>query len=73
MTKNLAQAAVARRVHLAICEAGVDAHSVAVAANITDSDLEDRLNGRAAFQIDELVRVGGFLRTPATHFIKEAA
>lgn len=73
MTRKLAKATIARRVYLAICEAGVDAHSVAQAADITDSELEDRLRGRADFQADELVRVGGFLRIPATHFIKEAA
>ena len=73
MTKNLAQATIARRVTLAIREAGVDAASVARAADITSSDLSDRLNGRSTFQADELVRVGGFLRIPTTHFIKEAA
>ncbi|MGO3650463.1 hypothetical protein [Agrococcus casei] len=73
MTKNLAQSTIARRVNLAMSEAGVDAHSVAQAADITSSDLNERLSGRSAFQVDELVRVGGFLRIPTTHFIKEAA
>lgn len=73
MTNNLAKATVARRVALAIREAGSDVRSVAQAADITTSDLEDRLNGRVDFQIDELVRVGGFLHVPATGFIEEAA
>lgn len=73
MTKNLAKATVARRVNLAIREAGVDASSVARAADITTADLEDRLNARVDFQIDELVRVGGFLRLPATQFLEVAA
>lgn len=54
-------------------ETGVDAASVAQAADITAADLEDRLTGRVDFQIDELVRVGGFLHVPATRFLEEAA
>lgn len=73
MTENLAKATVARRVTLAIREAGVDASSVARAADITTSDLEERLHGRVDFQLDELVRVGGFLRIPATRFLEVAA
>lgn len=73
MTKNLAQATVARRVNLAIREAGKDAHSVAQAADITTHELNERLHGRVAFGLEELVRVGGFLRIPATQIIKEAA
>ncbi|WP_300345201.1 hypothetical protein [Nesterenkonia sp.] len=73
MTKNLAQATIARRVCLAIREAGSDAHSVAEAADITDLEMVDRLNGRADFTLEELVRVGGFLRIPAPDLIKEAA
>lgn len=73
MTKNLAQATVARRVNLAISEAALDALSVAQAADITTFELEDRLHGRAPFQLDELVRVGGFLRIPVSRFLEEAA
>lgn len=73
MTKNLAKATVARRVDLAIREAGVDAASVARAADITTTEMEDRLNARVDFQIDELVRVGGFLRVPVTRFVEVAA
>lgn len=64
---------IARRVNLAISEAGSDVHSVAQAADITTPELEDRLSGRVDFQLDELVRVGGFLRTPVTRFMEEAA
>lgn len=73
MTNNLAKSTIARRVNLAISEAGSDVQIVAQAADITTPDLEDRLNGRADFQIDELVRVGGFLHVPVSHFIEEAA
>lgn len=65
--------AIARRVNLAISEAGQDVHSVARAADITSSELDDRLQGRVDFQLHELVYVGGFLRIPVTRFMKEAA
>ncbi|MDH5134989.1 MULTISPECIES: hypothetical protein [unclassified Microbacterium] len=64
---------IARRVDLAIREAGSDVMSVAQAADITAHQLEDRLSGRVDFQLDELVRVGGFLRIPAERFMEEAA
>lgn len=73
MDRNPITLAVARRVTLAISEAGSDVHSVAQAADITDSQMEDRLNGRVEFRLDELVRVGGFLRIPATRFMEVAA
>jgi hypothetical protein len=64
---------IARRVNLAISEAGLDVHSVAQAADITTVELVDRLHGRVDFQLDELVRVGGFLRIPVTRFMEVAA
>lgn len=64
---------IGRRVNLAISEAGSDVHSVAQAADITTPELEDRLSGRVDFELDVLVRVGGFLRTPVTRFMEEAA
>lgn len=64
---------IARRVNLAISEAGADVHSVARAADITTPELEDRLSGRVDFQIWELAGVGGFLHVPATRFLEEAA
>lgn len=73
MDRNRINSDIARRVTLAINEAGSDVTSVAQAADITTVELEDRLKGRVDFQPDELVRVGGFLRIPATRFIKEAA
>lgn len=73
MDRNLAKIAIARRVTLAIREAGSDVHSVAQAADITTVEMEDRLNGRADFHPDELVRVGGFLRIPVTRFVEVAA
>jgi len=73
MDRNFLNLDIARRVVLAIREAGSDVHSVAQAADITDSDLKDRLEGRVDFQVDELVRVGGFLRIPVTRFLEVAA
>lgn len=73
MDRNLINSDIARRVNLAMSEAGSDAHSVAQAADITTSELEDRLTGRSEFQPDELVRVGGFLHVPVSRFFKEAA
>lgn len=73
MDRNRITLAIARRVNLAIREAGSDVHSVAQAADITDNELEARLDGRVVFQPDELVRVGGFLRISVTRFIEEAA
>lgn len=73
MDRNLINFDIARRVVLAIREAGSDVLSVAQAADITIPELEDRLSGRVDFQLDELVRVGGFLRIPATRFMEVAA
>ena len=73
MDRNRINSDIARRVNLAISEAGSDVHSVAQAADITTPELQDRLSGRSEFQPDELVRVGGFLRIPTSRLIKEAA
>ncbi|KQQ65034.1 hypothetical protein [Microbacterium sp. Leaf320] len=64
---------IARRVNLAICEAGSDVLSVSQAADITIPELEDRLSGRVDFELDELVRVGGFLHVPVSRFMEVAA
>lgn len=73
MDRNPITLAIARRVNLAISEAGSDVISVSQAADITTSQMEDRLSGRVEFQPDELVRVGGFLHVPAYRFMEEAA
>jgi len=73
MYRNRVTIAIARRVSLAIREAGSDVSNVAQAADITISGLNDRLSGRAEFQPDELVRVGGFLRIPVTQLLEVAA
>lgn len=54
-------------------EAGSDVISVSQAADITTVEMEDRLSGRVDFQLDELVRVGGFLHVPVSRLIEEAA
>ena len=73
MDRNPITLAIARRVILAMSEAGSDILSVSQAADITTSQLEDRLSGRADFQLDELVLVGGFLHVPAYRFMEVAA
>lgn len=73
MDRESAGIGIARRVSLAVSEAGFDVHSVAQAADITSTELVDRLEGRADFELLELVRVGGFLRIPVTRFMEEAA
>lgn len=64
---------IARRVNLAMREAGSDVISVSQAADITTVEMEDRLSGRVDFQLDELVRVGGFLHVPVESFMEVAA
>lgn len=64
---------IARRVSLAISEAGSDVRSVSQAADITIHEFEDRLSGRVDFELDELVRVGGFLHVPVARFMEVAA
>lgn len=73
MGRKYTETGVTRRVSLAIRESGFDVHDVASAADITDHELVDRLEGRVDITLDELVRVGGFLRTPVSDFFKEAA
>lgn len=73
MDRNLITSDIARRVTFAMREAGSDAVSVAQAADITITELEDRLMGRVDFEPDVLVRVGGFLRVPVTRFVEVAA
>ncbi|OAN35091.1 hypothetical protein A4X17_11455 [Plantibacter sp. H53] len=64
---------IARRVSLAISEAGFDVLSVSQAADMTTDQMNDRLSGRVEFDLVELVRVGGFLHVPVSQFMKEAA
>jgi hypothetical protein len=73
MDRKNAGIGISRRVSLAIREAGSDVQSVAQAADITMPEFEDRLNGRVDFELDVLVRVGGFLRIPVTRFMEVAA
>ncbi|GAA1148635.1 hypothetical protein GCM10009651_36520 [Microbacterium natoriense] len=54
-------------------EAGSDVRSVSQAADITTDEFEDRLSGRVDFELDVLVRVGGFLHVPVTRFMEVAA
>lgn len=72
MDRNTTTATLARRVSLAIREAGADVLIVASAADITPAELEDRLSGRVEFQLSELCGVGGFLRIPVSRFMEAA-
>lgn len=73
MDRNRVTKQIARRVSSAIRRAGADVHSVAQAADISTPELNDRLNGRVEFQVQELLGVGGFLRIPVTRFLEVAA
>lgn len=73
MDRLNAKIGIARRAYLAISEAGSNVHNVAQAADITDLELVDRLNGRVDFTLEELVDVGGFLHVSVPDFFKEAA
>lgn len=73
MDRNSTTNLIARRVSEALLASGADLPTLAEAADITTEDLNDRLNGRVEFQVDELVRVGGFLRSPITELLGGAA
>jgi hypothetical protein len=73
MDRQTAGIGIARRVSVAISDAGSDVHSVAQAADITPTELDDRLSGRVDFQLRELRAVGGFLRIPVTRFMEVTA
>lgn len=72
MDRNSTTTTLARRVSLAIREAGADVRIVAEAADITVTELEDRLSGRVEFQLSEICGVGGFLRIPVSRFMEAA-
>ena len=72
MDRNSTTNTLARRVSLAIREAGADVRIVAEAADITVAELEDRLSGRVEFQLSEICGVGGFLRIPVSRFMEAA-
>ncbi|RLK47653.1 hypothetical protein [Microbacterium telephonicum] len=44
--------------------------TVAQAADMREEDLNARLHGHASFTVNDLVRVGGFLRLPAAQFME---
>lgn len=70
MDRNRATATIARRVSQSFSASGADLSTLAQAADMTTSQLTDRLEGRVEFQLDELVTVGGFLRTPAQSYLE---
>lgn len=44
--------------------------TVAQAADMHEEDLNERLHGDTPFTVNDLVRVGGFLRIPAARFME---
>lgn len=68
-----------RRSHIAanvaetIRDANVSTEMVAQAADLSERDLELRLNGAIQFEVSTLEKVGGFLHVPTTHFLRGVA
>lgn len=69
MTDRRAAQVVATSVARAIDASGDSLESVASAADLTTPDLNERLSGARPFNIVELVRVGGFLRSDPASFL----
>ncbi len=65
----------ARRVaaNVAAAISGLPLASVAEAADMHEDDLMSRLNGDEDFTVNDRVRVGGFLRSPAARFMEGVA
>jgi hypothetical protein len=70
MDRRRVTSRIAGNVRSAIDAAGVSVHTVAEAADITSTDLIDRLDGRVEFEVDVLRGVGGFLRVPVTQLLE---
>jgi hypothetical protein len=64
---------IAANVAEAIRDANVSTETIAQAADLSEHDLELRLNGAIQFEVSTLEKVGGFLRVPTTHFLRGVA
>lgn len=65
MNRRRAAEAVAANLRTAIESANQPINTVAQAADMTTTELSNRLQGREEITLGDLVRVGGFLRIPA--------
>lgn len=73
MERRTLPQAVAGNVEAAISASGALLPVVAQAADLTISQLTDRLSGAVEFNTAELVQVGGFLHVRPSEFLIEAA
>lgn len=48
---------------------GTDAHTLAKAAGLPDSDMQSRLEGRSDFRMRELEKVSGLFRVPTSSLL----
>ena len=64
---------VAANVAAALSAANTPLGTVAEAADMREVDLESRLNGDADFTVNDLMRVGGFLRVAPARFMEGTA
>lgn len=63
---------IARRVNSAAIEAGYTPVILAAATDTNESETRALLHGDRPATLADLVRIGGFLRIPAGHFVKGA-
>ena len=73
MTLRLIDERIAKGVRSIAADRQVDAHTIAKAAGLTHSEMNDRLTGRAPFTVSELVQVGGLLHVPAGELLEGIA
>jgi len=72
MDINLRARRVAGNVRAAVLAHPAPLASIAEAADMAEVDLQSRLNGDADFTVNDLVRVGGFLRCSPAVFMEGA-
>jgi len=73
MTLRLIDERIAKGIRSIAADRQVDAHTIAKAAGLTNSEMNDRLNGRAPFTVSDLVQVGGLLHVPAGELLEGIA
>jgi hypothetical protein len=67
------RAHIAANIAEAIRDANVSTEMVAQAADLSEHDLEQRLNGAIPIEVSTLVKVGGFLHVPTTELLRGVA
>lgn len=70
---NTYSEAVGRNVRTAIQSAGVPQATVAAAAGMSSRTLIRRLKGKTPFEIEELARIGAYLRVNVHSFLPATA